>query len=90
MNIPANLSPYWVLLKDLSPKEKLSLIEILAKSIQSGSDTSKKGNKKIKSPIGNDWVQQFSGSWADFPESAEEMIHLIESTRTLSRQIESL
>ncbi|MEY3242749.1 MAG: hypothetical protein RIR11_4188 [Bacteroidota bacterium] len=50
MNIPANLSPYWVLLKDLSPKEKLSLIEILAKSIQSGSDTSKKGNKKIKSP----------------------------------------
>lgn len=77
MNIPANLSPYWVLLKDLSPKEKLSLIEILAKSIQSGFDTS----KKIKSPIGNDWVQQFSGSWADFPESAEEMIQEIENTR---------
>lgn len=30
----ANLNPYWVLLKDLSADEKLSLIELLVKSLQ--------------------------------------------------------
>lgn len=30
----ANLNPYWLLLKDLSADEKLSLIELLVKSLQ--------------------------------------------------------
>lgn len=34
MQVPATLNPYWLLLKDLSASEKLSLIELLVKSLQ--------------------------------------------------------
>jgi len=87
MQIPANLSPYWLLLKDLDTKEKLSLIEMLVKSIQTSQPIS--GRKQNRpAPKDDNWVLRFSGSWNDFPESAEEMIALIEGARTLSRPIE--
>ena len=34
MQASATLNPYWLLLKDLSASEKLSLIELLVKSLQ--------------------------------------------------------
>jgi hypothetical protein len=87
MNISSNINPYWLLLKDLSAEEKLSLIELLAKSIQGKSVIM----KSQKTPSAHaDWVQRFSGSWADFPETAEDMILLTEGTRTRGRDIEML
>ena len=78
-----------MLLKDLSMEEKLSLIELLVKSIQASSISSKK-SKKQPADQNTAWVQSFSGSWNDFPESAEDMIALIENARTLSRPVEML
>lgn len=37
-----------------------------------------------------EWVKAINGSWNDFPETAEEMINLIEDNRTLGRAIEML
>jgi hypothetical protein len=89
MQIPTNLNPYWLLLKDLNTAEKLSLVELLIKSIQAAPPAPKQ--KKSRPPAGDDdWVFRFAGSWSDFPESAEEMIALIEGTRTASRPIERL
>jgi len=85
----ANLNPYWLLLKDLSADEKLSLIELLVKSLQAAQPAPKSkppGHQTNKS----DWAHRFEGSWNDFPETAEEMIALIEGTRTLSREVEML
>jgi len=45
MQVSAQLNPYWLLLKDLSAEEKLSLIELLVKSLQ-GSATSKNNLEK--------------------------------------------
>lgn len=90
MGASLNLNPYWLLLKDLNAEEKLSLIELLVKSLQS-SQPSPKGKKNRRSPVnGNDWVQRFAGSWNDFPETAEEMVFLIENTRTMNRTVEIL
>ena len=89
MQIPANLNPYWLLLKDLNTSEKLSLIELLVKSIQSAPPASKQ-KKSTQPSSDDDWVLRFAGSWSDFPESAEEMIALIEGARTASRPIERL
>lgn len=36
------------------------------------------------------YVRRFEGSWNDFPESTEEMIALIEGSRTLGREVEIL
>jgi len=48
-------------------------------------------DKNVGQPANDDnWVLQFSGSWKDFPESAEELIELVESARTDSRTIEVL
>lgn len=89
MPISANINPYWMLLKDLSIEDKLLLIEWLVKSIQVKPSASQ--NDKTRSVTQNfDWVQHFSGSWSDFPESAEEMIMLVEQSRTLSRPVEML
>jgi hypothetical protein len=89
MRISTKISPYWMLLKDLSNEEKLSLIALLAKSLQK-----KKPNEKVKnefsSNVEEDWVQYFSGSWNDFPETAEELIDTIEGARTQGRMIEFL
>lgn len=37
-----------------------------------------------------EWVNEISGSWSDFPESAEDLIALIEQNRTMEREIEVL
>ena len=37
-----------------------------------------------------EWIKSISGSWNDFPETAEEMIALIEENRTMERPIEML
>ena len=89
MQIPANLSPYWLLLKDLDTKEKLSLIEMLVKSIQTAQPDTKRKQGRL-APNQDNWVLRFSGSWSDFPESAEDMITLIEGARTQSRPIEQI
>ena len=89
MQIPANLIPYWLLLKDLNTTEKLSLIELLVKSLQAATSDSK--SKKARLPVGDDdWVLRFAGSWNDFPETAEEIIALVEGARTMSRPIEQI
>ena len=89
MQIPTNLNPYWLLLKDLNTSEKVPVIELLVKSIQSAPPAPKQ--KKSIQPAGDDdWVLRFAGSWSDFPETAEEMIALIEGARTMSRPIERL
>lgn len=36
------------------------------------------------------WVEEINGSWNDFPESAEDLIALIEQNRTTEREIEVL
>jgi hypothetical protein len=45
MQVPATLTAHWLLLKDLSAEEKLSLIELLVKSLQMP-PTVKNGSKK--------------------------------------------
>ena len=90
MVVSLNLNPYCLLLKDLNAEEKLSLIELLVKSLQT-SQPSFKGKKQRRfSANDNEWVQRFAGSWNDFPETAEEMITLIENARTMSRPVEML
>lgn len=37
-----------------------------------------------------EWVNEISGSWSDFPESAEDLIALIEQNKTMEREIEVL
>jgi hypothetical protein len=89
MQVPVSLNPYWLLLKDLSAEEKLSLIELLVKSLQlSKSAPNKKQTNNPKDKGG--WAHRFEGSWSDFPETAEEIIALIEQSRTLGREIEPL
>ena len=85
----ANLNPYWLLLKDLSAEEKLSLIELLVKSLQIA-QPAPKSNQPRRPTNKNDWAHRFEGSWNDFPETAEEMIALIEGSRTWGRDIEML
>jgi len=41
-------------------------------------------------PSDEDWIKSMSGSWNDFPETAEEMIARIEHNKTLERPIEIL
>jgi hypothetical protein len=66
------------------------LIELLVKSLQVSSKTDKQ-IKKIRSNRQDDaWVTSFYGSWKDFPETAEELINLIENARTLGRPVEML
>lgn len=89
MQVSSNLHPYWLLLKDLSMEQKLSLIELLVKSVKTSATAPKKG-KKQPEKSGEDWVHQFYGSWKDFPETAEEMIKLIEGSRTMNRETEAL
>ncbi len=89
MQIPAHLNPYWLLLKDLNTAEKLSLIELLVKSMKRAESASKP--KKDRSPAEeDDWVLRFAGSWSDFPETAEEMIASSEGLRTMERAIERI
>ncbi len=84
------LNPYWILLKDLSIEEKLSLIELLVKSIQK-KGAEMESEKAVSSPgQNNDWVHRFAGSWNDLPGSAEEMIALVEGTRTEGRHVETV
>ncbi len=96
MQVSAQLKPYWLLLKDLSAEEKLSLIELLVKSLQGSASTlakpanQKQQGKKPKPADGNEWVYRFAGSWNDFPETAEELIALIHNARTPSRSVEML
>ncbi len=89
MQIPANLNPYWLLLKDLSSAEKLSLIELLVKSIKNKQFARKHKNDRPQIEK-DDWVLHFAGSWSDFPETAEEMIALLEGARTMGRTIEQI
>lgn len=39
MQIPANINPYWLLIKDLNAADKLSLIELLVKSVKAEQTT---------------------------------------------------
>lgn len=89
MKESVKINPYWLLLKDLSMEEKLSLIQLLVQSLQAAPAQPPKKKKRTPNSQ-NNWVQSFSGSWNDFPESAEEMILLIENARTLGRPIETL
>ena len=83
MRISTKISPIWLLIKDLSNEEKLSLIALLAKSLQKKTPA-KKVKREISSHEGPDWVQHFAGSWNDFPETAEELIEVIEGKRVPS------
>jgi len=76
MQVSATLNPYWLLLKDLSANEKLSLIELLVKSLQSAPPElqSKPPSRQTKK---SDWAHRFEGSWNDSPETAEQMIEVI-------------
>jgi len=38
----------------------------------------------------NKWAHRLAGSWNDLPETAEEMIALMENSRTLDREVEML
>ena len=89
MQVSVTLNPYWLLLKDLSANEKLSLIELLVKSLQAP-QPAPKSNKPRRQANKSHWAHRFEGSWNDFPETAEEMIALIEGSRTLGRDIEML
>ena len=69
------LNGYWRLLRNLSPKLKLRLIEKLSQSI--GKDIIKK----------NDRFEESFGAWVDNRDS-EEIIKDIRNSRNFSRQIE--
>ncbi len=69
------LNGYWRLLRNLSPKLKLRLIEKLSQSI--GKDIIKK----------NDRFEESFGAWIDNRDS-EEIIKDIRNSRNFSRQIE--
>ena len=89
MQSSPNLNSYWLLLKDLSAEEKLSLIELLVKSLQATRPAQKAkqpGHQTTKS----NWAHRFEGSWNDFPETAEELIAIVENSRTLGREVEML
>lgn len=89
MQLSANIKTYWLLLKDLSNEEKHSLIELLAQSIKTSAG--KKGNPEKQPLPGEDnWIDAFYGSWNDTPETAEDLIQLIEGARTIGRPIETL
>jgi hypothetical protein len=89
MTSSPQINAYWLLLKDLSAEEKLSLIELLVKSLQPQKLAPK--TKKISNKtVAEGWAHRFEGSWSDFPESAEELIELIEGARTMGREIEML
>ncbi|MBI5915487.1 MAG: hypothetical protein HY842_08925 [Bacteroidetes bacterium] len=90
MQVSANLHPYWLLLKDLNLEQKLSLIELLVQSVKTATVAPKKNGKKEPEKPKDDWVYKYYGSWKDFPETAEEMISLIEGSRTMGREIEAL
>jgi hypothetical protein len=64
MQVPVSLNPYWLLLKDLSAEEKLSLIELLVKSLQGVSVAKKNAEKSPKENKQN-------------PIQREQMIHYI-------------
>jgi len=89
MQLSAHLNSYWLQLKDLSTEEKRSLIELLVKSLQVTA-SAPKSNKPRRSSAKDEWVHRFAGSWNDFPETAEEMIAVIENARTMSRPVEML
>lgn len=89
MQVSATLNPYWLLLKDLSANEKLSLIELLVKSLQSA-PSAPQSKPPSRQTNKSDWAHRFEGSWSDFPETAEDLIALIENSRTLSREVEML
>lgn len=86
----ANLNAYWLLLKDLSFEDKVALIEKLLQSLKPAKAVQKKQNDQPNSPKPNDWIYEVNGSWKEFPESAEDMISLIENARTMGRTIEPL
>ena len=80
MRISTKISPIWLLIKGLSKEEKLSLIALLAKSLQKKTPA-KKVKREISSNEAADRVQYFAGSRNDFPETAEELIEVIEGKR---------
>lgn len=89
MPLSANIKSYWLLLKDLSPDEKISLIELLAQSLKGA--TNKKQPSKLPKTSGDaDWVNNFYGVWSDVPETAEELIQKIEGARGSGRPVEAL
>jgi hypothetical protein len=90
MQASATLNPYWLLLRDLSAEEKLSLIELLVQSLQAAPQPALKSKPPSRRTDDNEWLYRIAGSWNDFPESAEEMIALMEGSRTLSREVEML
>jgi hypothetical protein len=89
MQLSANIKTYWLLLKDLSNEEKRSLIELLTQSVKASTDKSSKTEKQ-ETPNEDNWIDAFYGSWNDTPETAEELIRLIEGARTTGRPIEAL
>ncbi len=89
MQLSANIKTYWLLLKDLSNDEKRSLIELLTQSLKVSAKQKDKTEKQNNSG-GDDWADTFYGSWNDTPETAEELIQLIEGARTAGRPIEAL
>lgn len=87
MKIPADLQPYWNLLKDLDDELKLELIEVLVRSVKANNAKSGEGQK-----AGDDWVQKYYGCLSEFPETAEEMIAVIEESKKTqaSKRLEKL
>lgn len=89
MQLSANIKTYWVLLKDLSNEDKRSLIKLLTHSLKASADKKSKPEQKETSGK-DDWIDTFYGIWNDTPETAEELIQLIEGARTAGRPIEPL
>lgn len=89
MQLSANIKTYWLLLKDLSNDEKRSLIDLLTQSVKASASNKGKSEKQ-KAPDEDNWIDAFYGSWNDTPETAEDLIQLIEGARTTGRPIETL
>ena len=89
MQLSTNIKTYWLLLKDLSNEDKRSLIELLTESVKA-SVNKKDRSKKQGSPGEDNWIDAFYGSWNDTSETAEDLIRLIEGSRSTGRPIEAL
>jgi hypothetical protein len=68
-------APYWGLLKDLSNKDKLTLISMLSNSLVN------EEREKEEENDDTDWASRFCGVWKD-NRSAEEIVDEIRSMRT--------
>jgi hypothetical protein len=71
--------------------EDAQLLEAFAKNLGLAYSYEKEALPNDSTALSDeDWIKSMSGSWNDFPETAEEMIATIEHNKTLERSIEIL